>query len=92
MLKRQDKLAFDTVADPTKALYKKLGVETSLSAPMHPRASAASITVEELFDPAAKADSLQTKKVADGGNPATVAIEQSSHSKCRSPGAKWSSH
>jgi hypothetical protein len=43
MLKHQDKLPFDAVADPTKALYKKLGVETSFAAPMHPRAWAASI-------------------------------------------------
>jgi peroxiredoxin len=43
MVKHQDQLPFDTVADPTKALYKEYGVETSITAPLHPRAMAASI-------------------------------------------------
>lgn len=36
MLRYQAELPFDCVADPTKAFYRRFGVETSLLAPLHP--------------------------------------------------------
>jgi hypothetical protein len=37
MLRYQGQLPFDCIADPTKALYRAFGVETSMFAPLHPR-------------------------------------------------------
>jgi peroxiredoxin len=36
MLKYQDQLPFDCVADPDKKYYRQFGVETSIFAPFHP--------------------------------------------------------